>query len=157
MIPWPSPGRRPHRNFQGYTTDQAAAIIAFGTSSIGRLPQVYVQNASRAPDYNAARSAGEPTTVRGVALSSDDRFRAPVIEQLMCFLNVDLQRIASEYAADTSELQPELAALDRLADEGVVERHDSQIIVPDHARLRRAVSDLTLDKLILKEAARGNY
>ena len=27
----------------------------------------------------------------------------------------------------------------------------------ENARLRRAVSDLTLDKLILNEAARGNY
>ena len=27
----------------------------------------------------------------------------------------------------------------------------------EHARLRRAVADLTLDKLILKEAASGNY
>lgn len=27
----------------------------------------------------------------------------------------------------------------------------------ENARLRRAVSDLTLDKLILEEAARGNY
>lgn len=27
----------------------------------------------------------------------------------------------------------------------------------ENTRLRRAVSDLTLDKLILKEAARGNF
>ena len=27
----------------------------------------------------------------------------------------------------------------------------------ENARLRKAVSDLTLDKLILKEAVRGNY
>jgi hypothetical protein len=27
----------------------------------------------------------------------------------------------------------------------------------ENQRLRRAVSDLTLDKLILKEAARGNF
>jgi transposase-like protein len=27
----------------------------------------------------------------------------------------------------------------------------------EHARLRRAVSDLTLDKMILAEAARGNF
>jgi len=27
----------------------------------------------------------------------------------------------------------------------------------ENTRLRRAVSDLTLDKLILQEAARGNY
>ena len=28
---------------------------------------------------------------------------------------------------------------------------------PENARLRRAISDLTLDKLILTEAARGNF
>jgi cell division protein FtsB len=27
----------------------------------------------------------------------------------------------------------------------------------ENTRLRRAISDLTLDKLILQEAARGNY
>ena len=27
----------------------------------------------------------------------------------------------------------------------------------ENARLRRAISDLTLDKLILQEAAKGNY
>jgi len=27
----------------------------------------------------------------------------------------------------------------------------------ENARLRQAISDLTLDKLILQEAARGNY
>ena len=30
-------------------------------------------------------------------------------------------------------------------------------LVAENARLRRAVADLTLDKLILKEAASGNY
>lgn len=29
--------------------------------------------------------------------------------------------------------------------------------MPNNQRLRRAVSDLTLDKLILTEAARGNF
>jgi hypothetical protein len=28
---------------------------------------------------------------------------------------------------------------------------------PENTRLRRAISDLTLDKLILQEAARGNF
>lgn len=27
----------------------------------------------------------------------------------------------------------------------------------ENARLRKAISDLTLDKMILKEAAKGNY
>ena len=35
---------RLHRNFQGYTTDVAPALIGLGASSIGFLPQGYVQN-----------------------------------------------------------------------------------------------------------------
>jgi putative transposase len=32
-----------------------------------------------------------------------------------------------------------------------------KVLETENTRLRRAVSDLTLDKLILQEAARGNY
>jgi putative transposase len=32
-----------------------------------------------------------------------------------------------------------------------------KVLEQENARLRRAVSDLTLDKLILKEAVRGNF
>ena len=34
------------RNFQGYTTDDAPALIGLGASSISALPQGYVQNLS---------------------------------------------------------------------------------------------------------------
>ena len=36
--------RRLARNFQGYTTDAAPVLIGLGASSIGTLPQGYVQN-----------------------------------------------------------------------------------------------------------------
>lgn len=146
--------RRLHRNFQGYTTDQAAAIIAFGTSSIGRLPQGYVQNASRTLDYNAAISAGKPAIARGVALSPDDRFRASVIEQLMCFLTVDLQSVALEHGADADDLQAELAAIDHLADEGIVTRRGSQITVPEHARPFLRSVCAVFDRYLSREGAR---
>ncbi len=42
------------RNFQGYTTDGAAALIGLGASAIGALPQGYVQNASAVPLYRAS-------------------------------------------------------------------------------------------------------
>ena len=32
--------RQMHRNFQGYTDDQAPVLIGFGASSISRVPQV---------------------------------------------------------------------------------------------------------------------
>ena len=46
---------RLHRNFQGYTTDEARTLIGFGASSIGALPQGYVQNA---PPLRAWADAG---------------------------------------------------------------------------------------------------
>lgn len=73
-----------HRNFQGYTTDAANALIGLGASSIGRLPQGYVQNATPVADYERRVSNGGLATVRGHAMSTEDEARALVIERLMC-------------------------------------------------------------------------
>ena len=61
--------RRLKRSDQGYTTDAAPALIGFGASSIGSLPQGYVQNAPTAAAYAKEIEAGRLATVRGVALT----------------------------------------------------------------------------------------
>ena len=77
---------RVHRNFQGYTTDAADALLGFGTSAIGKLPQGYVQNSAATPDYQR-RIAGHGLAIaRGRALTDEDRARGFVIERLMCDL-----------------------------------------------------------------------
>src|SRR5690349_1939795 len=81
---------RLHRNFQGYTTDEATALIGFGTSSIGSLPQGYIQNAPTTVAYREAILEGRLPVVRGVTLSQDDRLRRAIIERLMCDFSVDL-------------------------------------------------------------------
>jgi oxygen-independent coproporphyrinogen-3 oxidase len=84
-----------HRNFQGYTTDSASALLGIGASAIGRLPQGYVQNAVAAGDYiRRIRDCGL-AAARGIELSMDDRVRAYVIERLMCdgtFSRSDIER-----------------------------------------------------------------
>jgi len=114
--------RKLKRSFQGYTTDAAPALIGFGASSIGSLPQGYVQNAPAAAAYLKEIEAGRLATVRGVALGEDDRLRRAVIERVMCELEVDLDLAADEYGADPEPLKaiaaaelPRFAA-DRLAD-----------------------------------------
>ena len=102
--------RRLKRSFQGYTTDCAPALIGFGASSIGCLPQGYVQNAPAAASYNKEIEAGRLATVRGVALSADDRLRRAVIERVMCDLQVDLELAADEHAADPAPLKAAAAA-----------------------------------------------
>lgn len=72
------------RNFQGYTTENADALIGLGASSIGQLPQGIVQNTVVTADYMRAMEQGAFTTVKGYALNDDVRMEAWAIEQIMC-------------------------------------------------------------------------
>lgn len=72
------------RNFQGYTTDPAEVLLGFGASAIGKLQGGFVQNAITPADYQSLIDKEGLATVRGIALSEDDRIRAHVIERLMC-------------------------------------------------------------------------
>src|SRR3954469_17403304 len=89
------PPRQMRRNFQGYSTDRADALVAFGASAIGRLPQGFVQNASDIAGYTRAIEAGNLATVRGKALSPDDELRARIIARLMCDFTADLDDLAA--------------------------------------------------------------
>ena len=102
---------RLRRNFQGYTTDDAVALIGFGASAIGRFPQGFVQNATDAGGYARAIASGRLATVRGLAFSAEDRARGRIIERLMCDFFVDLDsvgadEIATGFAAEREELAP---------------------------------------------------
>src|SRR3954469_23277355 len=89
------PPRQMRRNFQGYSTDRADALVAFGASAIGRLPQGFVQNASDIAGYTRAIEGGNFATARGKTLSADDELRARIIERLMCEFAVDLDGLAA--------------------------------------------------------------
>ncbi|UXT57301.1 oxygen-independent coproporphyrinogen III oxidase [Agrobacterium fabrum] len=78
------------RNFQGYTTDTADALIGLGASSVGRLPQGYVQNMVATGKYQRMVGEGGLAAVKGIELSQDDHLRSHVIERLMCDFSIDL-------------------------------------------------------------------
>lgn len=116
-----------HRNFQGYTTDACADLIAFGASAIGRLPQGFVQNATRIPDYERRIGAGQLATVRGCRVSEEDSRRAAIIEQLMC-----------NYRAQVGSVE---APLRELESDGLIRRSGDWIEVTDEGQpLVRAVA-----------------
>lgn len=116
---------RLHRNFQGYTVDQADALIAFGASAISRLPQGFTQNAPDAPSYTRAIDAGNFATVRGVGFTRDDVKRGALIERLMCDFAVDLD---DEILAEAA---PRLATL---AHDGLISIEGSHIAVTPNGR-----------------------
>jgi oxygen-independent coproporphyrinogen-3 oxidase len=91
---------RLQRNFQGYTDDDADALVGLGASAISRLPQGFAQNAPAVGNYSRAIAEGKLATVKGIALSDDDRLRGRIIERLMCDLAVDLDAVADESGFD---------------------------------------------------------
>jgi oxygen-independent coproporphyrinogen-3 oxidase len=130
--------RRLSRNFQGYTTDGAPALIGFGTSAISALPDGYAQNAVSTPAYSKAIVAGDLATARGVAISDDDRVRRAFIEELMCYFELDMEAVAARFGRRASDFGPETEALGRYADDGLIEISGTHIKVPDaaHAAVR---------------------
>lgn len=128
-------GGRVQRNFQGYTDDDADALIGLGASAISRLPQGFAQNAPAVGNYSRAVSAGKLATVKGIELSSDDRLRAHIIERLMCDMAVDLDAAAGATGyGSATDFSSEIASLQPFQDNGSVEIDGSRIRITESGR-----------------------
>lgn len=143
---------RLHRNFQGYTTDAADALIGLGASAIGKLPQGFVQNAPDTGGYSRAIGAGRLATVRGKAISGDDRLRGHIIERLMCDLTVDLSQVSGtqllpakalsispamaerDEAAPSEDFAAEIASLQPFERDGLLEIDGPRLRMTDKGR-----------------------
>ncbi len=126
--------QRLKRNFQGYTTDSAPVLIGLGASSIGSLPDGYVQNHPGVPAWRDAIRAGTPATARGIALSDDDRLRRAVIEEIMCHGAIDLRDIAARFHACPGALMTAGPALQGLAKDGLINWSGYQLSVTERGR-----------------------
>jgi oxygen-independent coproporphyrinogen-3 oxidase len=145
---------RLRRNFQGYTTDKAGALLGLGPSAIGELPQGYVQNAAEPGAWGRAIAAGAFAIVRGIALDDDDRLRRDVIERLMSDLHVDLGDIAHRYGRNANIFAPERPALRRLDDDGLITQEGERIALTAQGRpLMRAVAAI-FDRYLKPETKR---
>jgi len=109
------------RNFQGYTDDAADALIGLGASSIGQLPQGYIQNMPATGDYLRRVGEGGLAAVRGYSFTAEDRARAWVIERVMCDFGFSFADLATRY--------PELA--------GAIRSEALQFVASDRDGLSR--------------------
>lgn len=129
------------RNFQGYTTDTADVLLAFGASGIGALPQGYVGNEMDINTYKRTVREGRLAVTRGVPVSDEDRLRRDVISTLMCHLSVDLAAVAARHGRPADTFDPEIETLAELEADGIVLRSGRHLRVSEGGRpLVRAVA-----------------
>ncbi|WFU40159.1 oxygen-independent coproporphyrinogen III oxidase [Bradyrhizobium sp. CB82] len=122
------------RNFQGYTTDVSDVLLGFGAGAIGHLPQGYVQNEVSIVAYAKAIEAGLLATVKGYALTGDDRLRADIIERIMCDYGADLGAICARHGARADAVLQSAPRLKTLISDGVVRLEGDQLAVAKDSR-----------------------
>ena len=131
------------RNFQGYTTDENPVLLGVGVSSIGRLPQGYVQNTTEVSVYRDRLRYERLPTVRGIGFDDEDRLRGAVIERLMCDLSVDLAAEAARFGRSPDCFESELRRLEPFVADGIAVRDGLKVQVTEEGRpLLRTVAAL---------------
>ena len=121
------------RNFQGYTDDSAETLIGLGASAIGRMPQGFVQNAVPTRDYLARIAERRLATVKGYKFTEEDRFRADIIERIMCDLAVDLRQVSRLHGRDPQSAIVDRQRLDSMIADGAVTMTDNRLRVSEGA------------------------
>src|SRR5581483_5505801 len=89
-----------HRNFQGYTTKGGSDLYGMGVSSISGLEDVYAQNWRDLPHYYEAIDANRWPTMRGMAVTKEDRLRRSVINRILCHTVVVKPEIEREFGVE---------------------------------------------------------
>lgn len=143
-----------NRNFQGYTTDPCPALVGLGASSIGSMPQGYIQNHTPVRTWRAAIEAGQPGIAKGVALDNEDRMRRAIIERLMCDLTVDIKTISENHGVTPESLLPAFDALKSPEADGVCSIDDWTITIPEDARILMRTVAAVFDTYLSPDAQR---
>jgi oxygen-independent coproporphyrinogen III oxidase len=121
---------RLRRNFQGYSVDESPVLLGLGASAIGYMPQGYVQNVLPLRDYRNTVASGSLATIKGFAMSDEDRLRGAIIQRLMCDMTVDL----ADLCPDPSQFAPELERLLPLRDDGILTLDATRITLTEEGR-----------------------
>lgn len=117
------------RNFQGFVSGAGGAILGLGPSAISTLPQGYAQNAPEVGAWREAIAAGRLATVRGHALTPEDRRRGALIERLLCDFSADLTEFGG-----AAILEDALEMLEPLVEDGLVVINETLLSIPREAR-----------------------
>lgn len=124
-----------HRNFQGYTTDTCNVLIGLGVSSIGKLPNGFIQNAPDMHVYRNAVLAGHLPAAKACPIKEEDKARSEIIENLMCHFKADIYKTALKYEFDNNHFDNELESLQSYEKLGFIKIDNGVITIDPNTKL----------------------
>lgn len=145
---------RLRRTFQGYTDVAPVPQIGLGASAISQLPQGFSQNAVGVKQYAESLHQGTYATVRGRALSDDDRLAGDVIERLMCDLAVDLDGVARRHGVPVATFNDDLEGLRPYVEQGVVAIDGNRVRILAEGRVATRLVCAAFDHYLPTSGAR---
>ena len=139
------------RNFQGYSTHRECDLVALGVSAIGKIGNVFSQNAVTTMEYEALLENNQLPIRKGLVVDEDDALRAEVIQALMCndtliFDTFDAAhgiRFREYFAAELEQLAP-------LVEDGLIKLEPSGIAITGTGRLLLRSIAMVFDRYIDK-------
>ncbi len=143
-----------HRNFQGYTVDEAKTLIAFGPSGISSTPQGFAQKEPELAAWNHCIEADQLAIRRGIALEPADRLRSDIIEQIMCHLGVDVEAVAKQHGETPELFLPCFDHLAPFAAQGLVTIEGWRLTIPEQRRLAARSIAAAFDAYLQPEETR---
>lgn len=147
-----------YRNFQGYSTHADCDLIGLGVTSIGMVGPSYAQNMRSLDEYYARIDSGRLAIFKGVRLSRDDQLRRDVISRLICHFSLSMPDIQRKWQIDFHDyFARELARLDSMQEDGLLEVSDSAIRVLPRGRLLIRNICMQFDAYLATKESRGSF
>lgn len=126
---------RLQRNFQGYSLHMADDLLGLGVSAISQIGDYYLQNERELDGYYRQLDNSELPLARGFRLSDEDKLRRHIIMSLISQLRLDIDNCNRQFGIDfPNRFETELAALDPLARDGLLDITQSEITVTQRGR-----------------------
>ncbi len=142
------------RNFQGYSTDSAESLIGFGVSAIGQLPAGYIQNTLDFAEYKKNILAEKLPIIKGIKTNLDDKIRKEIIDEIMCYMEVDLNKICTKFKLSENYFTKEIEALSELKKDRLITiKHNVIKVNPQAPQITRIVSS-AFDKFFIPSTAK---
>ncbi len=124
------------RNFQGYSTHRNCDLIGLGVSSISNVGNSYAQNSVTTMEYEALIESGRLPVRKGLAIDDDDVLRADLIQDLMCYDELEFAKFENRYDIRFRDyFADELMRLEALARDGLIKITDRGVTVTSSGRL----------------------